>query len=79
MGLLADAFIMLPGGFGTLEEFMEVVTWRQLGLHDKPVGLLNLDGYFDDLLRFVTRAVDMGFVRPGHAETMAVADDPRWS
>ena len=76
MADLSDAFIMLPGGFGTYEEFMEIVTWRQLGIHDKPTGMLNVDGYFDDLLRLVTHAVDMGFVRPTHAARIAVSADP---
>ncbi len=76
MAHLSDAFIMLPGGFGTLEEFMEIVTWRQLGIHDKPTGMLNVDGYFDDLLRFVALAVDTGFVRPLHADRLAVVTDP---
>ena len=76
MAELADAFIMLPGGFGTIEEFMEAVTWRQLGIHGKPSGILNVDGFFDHLLRFVAHAVDMGFVRPHSAAHIAVGDDP---
>jgi uncharacterized protein (TIGR00730 family) len=58
----ADAFLALPGGIGTMEEFFEVWTWRQLGYHDKPVGLLNLDGYYDSLLVFLTSAVKQGFM-----------------
>jgi hypothetical protein len=58
----ADAFLALPGGIGTLEEFFEVWTWRQLGYHDKPVGLLNMDGYFDSLLGFLNTAVNDGFM-----------------
>ncbi|MDQ3060301.1 MAG: TIGR00730 family Rossman fold protein [Pseudomonadota bacterium] len=58
----ADAFVALPGGIGTLEEFFEVWTWRQLGYHDKPVGLLNLDGFYDSLLTFLQSAVDSGFM-----------------
>ena len=54
MADLSDAVIMLPGGFGTLEEFMEAVTWVHLGIHDKPCGVLNVDGFFDHLLRFLT-------------------------
>ncbi len=58
----ADAFLALPGGIGTLEEFFEVWTWRQLDYHHKPVGLLNLDGYYDSLLAFLTTAVGNGFM-----------------
>jgi uncharacterized protein (TIGR00730 family) len=58
----ADAFLALPGGIGTLEEFFEVWTWRQLGYHDKPVGLLNLNGYYDSLLTFLNSAVNDGFM-----------------
>jgi uncharacterized protein (TIGR00730 family) len=58
----ADAFLALPGGIGTLEEFFEVWSWRQLGYHDKPVGLLNLDGFYDSLLTFLNTAVQSGFV-----------------
>jgi uncharacterized protein (TIGR00730 family) len=58
----ADAFVALPGGIGTLEEFFEVWTWRQLGYHDKPVGLLNMNGYYDSLLAFLTSSVGHGFM-----------------
>ena len=58
----ADAFIAMPGGIGTLEELYEVWTWRQLGYHDKPVGLLNVDGYYDALLAFMRTAVEHGFL-----------------
>ena len=58
----ADAFVALPGGIGTLEEFFEVWTWRQLGYHDKPVGLLNMDGYYDSLLAFLQTSVSSGFM-----------------
>ncbi|KAH6763792.1 putative lysine decarboxylase family protein [Perilla frutescens var. hirtella] len=60
----ADAFIALPGGYGTLEELLEVITWAQLGIHDKPVGLLNVDGYYNSLLSFIDKAVDEGFITP---------------
>lgn len=60
----ADAFIALPGGYGTLEELLEVITWAQLGIHDKPVGLLNVDGYYNSLLSFIDKAVDEGFIAP---------------
>jgi uncharacterized protein (TIGR00730 family) len=66
MAELAGGFIALPGGIGTLEEFAEIVTWAQLGLHAKPTGLLNLLGYYDELLRFLDHATEERFVRPGH-------------
>ena len=65
----ADVFIALPGGIGTLEELFEVWTWRQLGYHSQPIGLLNVDGYFDPLLAFMQRSVDEGFLA---AEQLAV-------
>jgi len=68
MADLSDGFIALPGGLGTLEEFAEIVTWAQLGLHAKPTGLLNLLGYYDELLRFLDHATQERFVRPGHRE-----------
>jgi uncharacterized protein (TIGR00730 family) len=68
MADLADGFITLPGGLGTLEEFAEIVTWAQLGLHAKPTGLLNLLGYYDGLLGFLDHATDERFVRPDHRE-----------
>ena len=61
----ADAFLALPGGIGTLEEFFEVWTWRQLGYHDKPVGLLNMNGYYDSLLVFLNSSVNKGFMSDG--------------
>ncbi|CAH1439812.1 unnamed protein product [Lactuca virosa] len=64
MARQADAFIALPGGYGTLEELLEVITWAQLGIHEKPVGLLNVDGYYDSLLSFIDKAVDEGFITP---------------
>ncbi len=64
MAALADGFVALPGGFGTLEEIIEIVTWGQLRFHDKPCGILNVDGYFDDLLRFLDHARNEGFLRP---------------
>ncbi|KAK1306267.1 Cytokinin riboside 5'-monophosphate phosphoribohydrolase LOG7 [Acorus calamus] len=62
MARQADAFIALPGGYGTLEELLEVITWAQLGIHEKPVGLLNVDGYYNSLLSFIDKAVDEGFI-----------------
>ncbi|XP_042447062.1 cytokinin riboside 5'-monophosphate phosphoribohydrolase LOG1-like isoform X3 [Zingiber officinale] len=64
MARQADAFIALPGGYGTLEELLEVITWAQLGIHDKPVGLLNVDGYYNSLLSFIDKAIDEGFIAP---------------
>jgi uncharacterized protein (TIGR00730 family) len=76
MAELSDAFVAMPGGFGTVEEFIEVLTWSQLGLHAKPCGLLNVDGYFDPLLRFFEHAVREGFVREDHARLVLSAPDP---
>jgi uncharacterized protein (TIGR00730 family) len=75
MASLSDAFAMLPGGFGTLEEFMESVTWAQLGLHDKRCGILNVDGFFDDLLDFVGHAVAERFVKASQVDRLVVAKD----
>ena len=63
MADLADAFIALPGGWGTLDEMFEILTWAQLGLHHKPCGLLNVQGYFDPLLSFLDHTMEQGFVR----------------
>lgn len=76
MAELADGFIALPGGIGTLEEFFETWTWAQLGMHAKPCGLLNVAGYFDPLLAFLDRAVDEKFVRPVHRAMLVVDSDP---
>jgi len=73
----SDAFVILPGGFGTLDELFEAVTWSQLGIHAKPIGLLNVAGYFDALLRFADHSVDAGFVRPEHRALLVVGDEPR--
>ena len=64
----ADAFLAMPGGIGTFEEFFEVWTWRQLGYHDKPVGLLNIKGYYDNLLTFLSTAVQQGFMYAGQMQ-----------
>jgi uncharacterized protein (TIGR00730 family) len=69
----ADAFIALPGGMGTLEEFAEVLTWGQLGLHQKPCGLLNIEGYYDSLIAFFDQAVQAQFVRPEHRSAVIEA------
>ncbi len=76
MADLADAFVAMPGGFGTFEEFCEVVTWTQLGLHPKRCGLLNVDGYYDALLAQFDRATADGFVRPGNRGIVIASPDP---
>ena len=73
---LADAFVALPGGFGTAEEFFEALTWAQLGLHVKPCGLLNVHGYFDHLIRFLDHAVHEQFIDPAHRRLLLVDDAP---
>ena len=74
MAELADGFIALPGGWGTLEELFEVLTWAQLGLHAKPCGLLNLCGYFDPLLAFLEHAIAEGFVRYEYRAMLSVSE-----
>lgn len=76
MAELADGFVALPGGIGTLEEFFETWTWGQLGMHTKPCGLLNVAGYFDPLLEFLDRAVAEKFVRDVHRAMVVVESDP---
>jgi uncharacterized protein (TIGR00730 family) len=75
MAQLADGFIAMPGGLGTLEELFEVLTWAQLGIHSKPIGLLNVDGYYDGLVSFVRHATEQELVRPQHAALMMVESD----
>jgi uncharacterized protein (TIGR00730 family) len=75
MAQLADGFIAMPGGLGTLEELFEVLTWAQLGIHSKPIGLLNVDGYYDGLVSFVRHATEQELVRPQHAALMMVEND----
>ncbi len=76
MAELADGFVALPGGIGTLEEFFETWTWAQLGMHTKPCGLLNVAGYFDPLLEFLDHAVAEKFVRDAHRAMVIVESDP---
>lgn len=76
MADLSDAFIALPGGFGTLDEFCEVVTWAQLGLHRKPCGLLNVDGYYDCFLAQIERGVKQRFIREQHRNLILVEREP---
>jgi uncharacterized protein (TIGR00730 family) len=72
----ADAFVMLPGGFGTFDEFFEVVTWTQLGIHAKPCGILDVAGFFTPLRTLLDGAVAAGFVHPAHRDMIVVDDDP---
>jgi len=73
MAGLSDAFIAMPGGFGTLEEMMETITWGQLGIHQKPVGLLNVAGYYDPLIAMIDRAVEEGFIMPRYRNLFVAA------
>ncbi|KAL1345467.1 hypothetical protein HN51_019199 [Arachis hypogaea] len=73
----SDAFIALPGGYGTLEELLEVITWAQLGIHDKPVGLLNVDGYYNSFLSFIDKAVEEGFISPKARHIIVSAPTPK--
>jgi uncharacterized protein (TIGR00730 family) len=75
MAQLSDAFIAMPGGLGTLEELFEMLTWSQLGIHAKPIGLLNVDGFYDGLVSFIEHAKGQGFVRPQHAAMLKVETD----
>lgn len=76
MAELSEAFIAMPGGFGTFEEFFEVVTWSQLRLHRKLTGLLNVGGFYDPLVRLVDHAVQEGFIKPQHRELVIVEERP---
>ena len=76
MAELSDAFIALPGGYGTLEEFCEVLTWGQLGLHRKPCGLLNVEGYYDPLLALLDHALAERFLQPAHRSLVLEERDP---
>lgn len=77
MADLADAFVALPGGYGTFEEFMEVLTWAQLSLHEKPCGLLNVAGFYEPLVNLFDRAVEEGFVRADHRSLALLEEDPQ--
>ncbi|HPT10082.1 MAG TPA: TIGR00730 family Rossman fold protein [Bacteroidales bacterium] len=76
MAELSDAFVALPGAYGTFDELFEVLTWNQLGIIHKPIGLLNLRGFFDPLLTLLNHAVDERFLRPEHRAILQVAEDP---
>jgi uncharacterized protein (TIGR00730 family) len=73
---LAEAFVALPGGFGTFEELFEMLTWAQVGLHSKPVGILNIQGYFDPLLRLIEHAQEQGFLYSEHRSLLVTESDP---
>jgi uncharacterized protein (TIGR00730 family) len=77
MADMSDGFIALPGGIGTLEGFLEILTWGQLGIHAKPSGILNVAGYFDGLIRFLDHAVQEGFLTEEHRGAIIMEDDPR--
>ncbi len=76
MAVLSDGFVAMPGGYGTLEEIVEVLTWGQLQFHEKPCGLLNVNGYFDHLLAYLDHATQEGFLRAEHREMLLVANSP---
>jgi uncharacterized protein (TIGR00730 family) len=76
MAHLADAFIALPGGYGTLEELFEIITWAQLGLHQKPIGLLNTLGFYDPLVELVDHMIAAGFIKPPHRNLFLVESEP---
>lgn len=75
MAELSDAFIALPGGFGTFEELLEIITWGQLGIHQKPIGVLNVAGYYDPLLAMIDRAIDEGFIQARYRRLIVVASE----
>lgn len=77
MADLSDGFVAMPGGVGTLEELTEIYTWSQLGLHRKPCGLLNVEGYYDYLIQFLDHAVHERFLKPIHRDTLMVAEEPK--
>lgn len=76
MADLADGFIALPGGFGTFDELFEITTWAQLGIHHKPIGLLNIADFFTPLLALVAHAVEEGFIHPSHTKLLIHKGDP---
>lgn len=76
MAALSDGFIAIPGGMGTLEELFEMLTWSQLGIHAKPIGALNVGGFYDQLLQFLAHAGAQGFIRPDHQHLLMVEREP---
>ena len=77
MSKLSDGFIAMSGGIGTLEEFFEIWTWAQLGIHNKPIGLLNVDKYYDLLIRFIHNCVESGFVNKENLDMISIGTDPK--
>lgn len=75
MAELSDGFVAMPGGIGTMEEFFEVLSWAQLGLHEKPCALLNVAGYYDPLIQFLDHAVEQDFIKPKHRALLVVEND----
>jgi uncharacterized protein (TIGR00730 family) len=76
MAMKSDAFVALPGGFGTCDELFEILTWAQLGIHHKPIGILNTDGFFNPLLAWIDQMIDQGFVKQRFKELLLVAEKP---
>jgi len=76
MADLSDGFVALPGGYGTFEEFLEVLSWAQLSIHEKPCGLLDVDGFYEPLSALFDKAVEEGFVQPGHRSLVLKEEDP---
>ena len=76
MAQLSDGFVAMPGGMGTLEELFEMLTWSQLGIHTKPIGVLNAGGFYDQLVGFIGHAQQQGFIRPEHDGLMMVESEP---
>ena len=74
MSELSDGFITMPGGLGTLDEFFEIWTWAQLGIHSKPIGIFNVDSYFDPMIFFIEKAISAGFIKPGHTSSLIIED-----
>lgn len=74
---LSDAFLIFPGGMGTMDELFEILTWRQLGLHNKPIAILNVNNYYDHLLKFLDHSTNLGLIKPEHREILYSSD--KWS
>lgn len=75
MAELSDGFLALPGGYGTFEELFEVITWAQLGFHRKPIGILNIEGYYDPLINLINHTLEEGFIRPENRELVIDGTD----
>ncbi|RYM06698.1 TIGR00730 family Rossman fold protein [Sporolactobacillus sp. THM7-7] len=76
MNELSEGFVALPGGIGTFDELFEILCWAQIGLHHKPIGLLNVAGYFDPLIALIQHSIDQGFANPSHLNLLIASDDP---